>query len=122
MSQFAGERQHNQQVNSQLFNSLGPCWERGENPWRAIGRKDLDWVRLKCDGGSDGSQFTRALRGSAQQRLMGQVDAVKVADGDGASLGGRNEMIEVVNGLHGEKRSPTARHPESSGSSIFSPS
>lgn len=82
MSQCAVEVKNDQQVNAICSDepgfSLKGCEEFG-----SVSRgKKLDGMRLEGDGGSFGPQGAGNFHDPLKQFLVGQVDSIKVTDGD----------------------------------------
>ena len=78
--QFAGERQHHEELDSQAFDQSNLPFQRRQQLGRPFRRDHSGGMRFERNSRGHGPQVSRPLHDTSQQFLVSQVDAVKVAD------------------------------------------
>ena len=85
--EIVGERQDNGGLEAERSEAAEALGLRGKARRRGFGAKDFLGRRVEGQDGSDGVNIAGSGDGSAKDVLVAEVDAVEVADGEGAAEG-----------------------------------
>ena len=91
---------HDNDIDAEALQKLHLVFVRQKHLWRALGRKDLQRVRLERQHHGWNAELLSLRHGATDQSPVPQVYAVKVSQGDNRSFELQTRVPHVARNLH----------------------